>query len=360
MTVFLLILKIIGITLLSILGLILAVLLLVLFVPIRYRIYAEKHEETNDYFVRANVTWLLHFLNILIRYSGELYYRVRITVFTIKSSDKDSKSDKKNGRRHRRGRNKEASERPDTAETENTSEKLEISDELEISDVHEIPTENDYVLEGFDLSTNKTLNVDLNSDELDEETIEGDEVDSEEPPKGILAFISKVLDKMFDLIDKAVDFVGFVVDLVSKALDYVTSDNNIVGTITNKVKGAFDNIEYYISAIEDERNQEAIALCINELSKVLKNIKPKVFKGRVHLGFEDAYTNGKVAAIFGMVNPFVGNNLKLISDFENEVIEGNLLIKGRITVFVALMALAKIYFSKNVKRMTRIFKKEGR
>lgn len=78
-TVLLTILKIIGIILLCVLGLILAVLTLALFVPVRYRITAcKKAEDEVPVRVSFQVTWLLHSLNAAFRYPEQAYLRVRL------------------------------------------------------------------------------------------------------------------------------------------------------------------------------------------------------------------------------------------------------------------------------------------
>lgn len=86
MSIFLLILKIIGIILLSIISLLLIIIALILFVPIRYRIIANKFEDS-DFYAEIKLTWLLHFINILIKYTDDLYYRVRVILIPIKKSD---------------------------------------------------------------------------------------------------------------------------------------------------------------------------------------------------------------------------------------------------------------------------------
>ena len=85
--IILLILKIIGIVLLCLLGILLLALCSVLFVPVRYRIEITRKEGENQppVVVRVKITWLLHFLNILIRYPAEVMVRVRIMILDRKS-----------------------------------------------------------------------------------------------------------------------------------------------------------------------------------------------------------------------------------------------------------------------------------
>lgn len=78
-------LKVIGILLAITLGLILALILVVLFVPIRYK------ADINNLDVRAKVTWLLHFVSVSILFvDKKLEYKIRILGIPI-NLDKKSK-----------------------------------------------------------------------------------------------------------------------------------------------------------------------------------------------------------------------------------------------------------------------------
>lgn len=71
LAVLLTILKIIGIIVLSIIALVLILVAIVLFVPIRYKIDADKSQGSNAFFAKANVSFLLHILSANVRYEGE-------------------------------------------------------------------------------------------------------------------------------------------------------------------------------------------------------------------------------------------------------------------------------------------------
>ena len=78
------ILKIAGILLGSILGI--CLLLLVLFVPVRYRVKGAYHERPD---VDARISWMLSILNIRIRYAGEeLQVTTRIFGFKLRKKEK--------------------------------------------------------------------------------------------------------------------------------------------------------------------------------------------------------------------------------------------------------------------------------
>ena len=85
MTVIWMILKTAGIALLVILGLLLAALLAVLFVPVRYRADGSWREELT---ASAAITWLLHLVSIRIAYEKELSVRVSVCGIRIKTEKK--------------------------------------------------------------------------------------------------------------------------------------------------------------------------------------------------------------------------------------------------------------------------------
>lgn len=326
MAIFLTILKIIGISLLAILAVLLVLILLVLFVPLRYRIKAVKGVEKEDIDVDIRVTWLLHFVNVLVKYTDKLFYRLRITIFTIASSNKKEKS---NGGRNKKRFRKSKSSKTDENENE--------SSENETSLVEDNSGENiTYTKEGFENDGEPYI--------TDEPSSEPDDIN--------------MIDESYEEDEPGLSFVEKLTSFINKILDIVLNINKKFQKTIEKIQDIFDNIDYYINALQDEKNKKAFALCINELKNILKNIKPKVFKGDVHLGFDDPYTNGQVAAIFGIIYPFMLRDFKINVDFENVVMEGNVFIKGRVTVFVLIKAAWKLYFNKDVKRMVKIFKNE--
>lgn len=90
LAVLLLILKIIGILLLVILGLLLTLFLLVLFVPVRYRIRASYKEKAR---ASVKITWLLHLLSVSAVYNDALDVGIKVLGFPLFSGD-DGAEDK--------------------------------------------------------------------------------------------------------------------------------------------------------------------------------------------------------------------------------------------------------------------------
>ncbi|MCI6977555.1 MAG: hypothetical protein MR930_02870 [Lachnospiraceae bacterium] len=308
MSIFLLILKIIGIILLSIISLLLIIIALILFVPIRYRIIANKFEDS-DFYAEIKLTWLLHFINILIKYTDDLYYRVRVILIPIKKSD--------NLKKHK---NNSKKTEPDPNDTKSIDERENISDKSVNEDIsdNEISKNKEEIVSTSDL------------DENDDDNIKFDE------NKGIIYKIRFVLTKFFE----------FLFNIKEKL-------NEAYNTVVNIVK----DIDYYINALKDERNKKVISLCLSQASSIINNIKPKVFNGNLTIGIDDPYTMGQILSIYGILFPIIHDKITINPVYDKEVIEGDLYIKGRISVFVLIRAAIKIYFNRDYKRMIKIFKK---
>ena len=308
MSIFLLILKIIGIILLSIISLLLIIIALILFVPIRYRIIANKFEDS-DFYAEIKLTWLLHFINILIKYTDDLYYRVRVILIPIKKSD--------NLKKHK---NNSKKTEHDPNDTKSIDERENISDKSVNEDIsdNEISKNKEEIVSTSDL------------DENDDDNINFDE------NKGIIYKIRFVLTKFFE----------FLFNIKEKL-------NEAYNTVVNIVK----DIDYYINALKDERNKKVISLCLSQASSIINNIKPKVFNGNLTIGIDDPYTMGQILSIYGILFPIIHDKITINPVYDKEVIEGDLYIKGRISVFVLIRAAIKIYFNRDYKRMIKIFKK---
>lgn len=308
MSIFLLILKIIGIILLSIISLLLIIIALILFVPIRYRIIANKFEDS-DFYAEIKLTWLLHFINILIKYTDDLYYRVRVILIPIKKSD--------NLKKHK---NNSKKPEPYSDDTKSVDEGGNISDESANEDIsdNEISKDKEEIVSTSDL------------DENDDDNIKFDE------NKGIIYKIRFVLTKFFE----------FLFNIKEKL-------NEAYNTVVNIVK----DIDYYINALKDERNKKVISLCLSQTSSIINNIKPKVFNGNLTIGIDEPYTMGQILSIYGILFPIIHDKITINPVYDKEVIEGDLYIKGRISVFVLIRAAIKIYFNRDYKRMIKIFKK---
>lgn len=318
--IILLILKIIGIVLLSILGILLLMIICALFVPVRYRIKVTREEGEDEPPVKlyVKITWLLHLVNLLIRYPSEVIVRARILIFTLfrmpkkekktKRADKKSKSEKPNRHMEPKSREEPAYPRDSSPQRDSSSQSESIpQDKMTIDDT------------GQDNDSKKSL---------------------------------------FDVIR---NIIGKIKQVVEKIKEFFQNIQYTIRKFCDKIRTALDNIQYYREVLESDPFRQSLQACKGELGRVFTRLKPDRFEADFIVGMEDPSVTGEILAIHGMLYPLIGQHVRLIGDFECDKmhIEGRLFISGKIRAFTFLRAAVRIYFNKDIKKLMKLLKKEA-
>lgn len=307
----LLVLKIIGIILLCILGILLLGIVCVLFVPVRYKIELEREEgeDKPPIVVRAKITWFLHLLNILIRYPAEISVRVRLLFFTIfRIPDKSNHS-----------KAKEQVSGKDFSQTEAP-----------------IP-------ESGPLQTEAPIPESTPSQAREQTSF----AEPLQPEKQ--ASLKEKLQKIFG---KLRDFIRRIKELFQ----------NIQYTIEHfcdRIKSVSNQIEYYKGIITSDTFQQSFQLCKGELFSILKSLKPQKFEADAIVGMDDPAATAQILAVWGMLYPIIGEHVNVAGDFEQNRIEGHVLIKGKIKAFNFVRAVIRVYFNKDIRKLIQLLKKEA-
>ncbi|WP_026497524.1 DUF2953 domain-containing protein [Butyrivibrio sp. WCD2001] len=328
MSLFLTILKIIGIVLLIILGVLLLLLLLVLFVPVRYKLDASVKEtdlQTEKDKLKENVSadvrfsWLLHLVRGGISYPDDLEFKVKVLCFTVfppkkKLSEENADNDDSLATEKESGF--------EDTELINEETKEEASDDSSAEEQSLGNSERD-----FD-------DQDSNNENSKTDDFDADDFDNED--KGFLNFLKKILDTVIKIVKVPQD--------VFLKIQYTTS--RICDKI-NMVKNTLSN-DIFKRAFEVTKKQ---------LIKVLKMIIPKRFKAEFLIGLEDPTVTADILSAYGVLYPLLVNKVYVVPDFERQILKGDIHIKGRITVFRIVWAAAILYFNKDVKKTYRRFKR---
>lgn len=344
--VILTILKIIGIILLVALGLILFLLLLVLFVPIRYRIDASKDAEGEQQIhALIKVTWLLHLLNIRFLYPEEAYLRVRIACFTLFRSDqptKEAASSKKNAAAEKKKESeaktvktsKASREAEDTLlateDVEGSGEQPQTMDEDGWSPIDNTQIKPDEKMEAKlkDAPKNQTENATHT------------ETDSEESTSKWELLREKIL---------------WCIRKIWKLLKNI---RYTIQSIYDKIRNIIHHIRYYYRVLQSELFGRTWEKYSKEVLCLLKRIAPRKIKGYLHIGMEDPATTGQILGYYGMLYPLIGEHIDVIPDFDHVILEGTLKIRGNITLFQAVRIACTIYFDKDLQKLIRLLKRE--
>lgn len=327
LSVLLMILKVLGMILLILLGTILLLLLLVLFVPVRYQIMLHRKEgEEAPVTAKVKATWLLHALNAAFSYPEAAFLRVRIFCFTIFRSDKPKKTiQKDNAQKERVQKERVQKEKvqkdtvqKDTAKTVRYDEEKKADGQNNVE--RKVPDEN---------QKGKNSYIEETAPKKQEE----------EPKKG------RKVNKLFEFLQK--------LWFLFKNIKYT------IIKICDKIKHIVKNIQYYLKIVQSDTFHRAWEVCSGQVFSLLKSIFPRKILGNLLVGTGDPASTGQILAIYGILYPLLGNHIDIVPDFEQQIIEGDLLVKGRITVFKALKTAWIVYFNKDLRRLIKLFKREA-
>ncbi len=297
------ILKITGIVLASILGFVLILLILVLFVPVRYRIRFTRTGIEGDEPVIAGgyVSWLLHLLHVSLAYPAE--YLVTVRVFGIpvfrKSLDKKDSPD-------------QDQEKPDDTEPAKPEE-TEAGDNVDSPPASQAEEE-------F-----------LSQEDLPDDGFEESDEESDEENKG---------------------------SIFSRIADLIHNIQCTIDGFCSKIKEIADNIHYYHNILTSELFERTFARCKKKVIRLLKSILPRKWDIRLEMGFDDPYTTGEVLAIAGILYPVIGEYVHIYGNFDESVIRGGGYVKGRIYLIMVVMLGLYYLTYRDLKKTIRLFKKE--
>lgn len=333
------ILKGIGIILLCIFLLLLVILLSLLFVPIRYRVTAQKKAEDMPV-GRAKVSWLFSIVTIFAAWEGRLHYGLKL--FGIPVYDNLRKKRKVGQRRKRK------TKQDDRAKADGFVKKNGKQKTLPQQKPETAPQQRQEIVktETAPQQRQEIAKTEA-SPQQGAETAKAEAVSSKKPEHENR--LRKLWKKLLELVQK---LKAFIKKLRSILENIVKAPEKI----RKKIEEAAAKLEDLRTFLGREDFKRSFALCKKQLLYIWRKLRPKKCKACARFGFEDPSVTGQILACAGMIYPLLGKDIVLRPEFEQSVLEGSLLIKGRITVFVFARVLCILYFNKDIKRMIHIWK----
>lgn len=320
-SILLTVLKIIGIALCTILGLVLFILLLVLFVPVRYSGRGSYLEENPSVALRA--TWLLHLISVRGEYQREQALHIHLKLLGITIYDNLKIRDKKTKNKKVKS-TKNKKEMPAGEIQAASSETSETADSAK----NDICAKEEW--------TESSAATDMDADT---------ELDFPDEP-----------------LDNAKKRVGIVQKIKNFFINFVSFFKNIKFTfdkVCDTIVKIKDNIRYYLKVLQLDSTKRAFASCQTQLMRILKKISPRKFRVNLHLGFEDPAVMGEVLAVWGMLYPIHQGAIDIQPEFEQSVLEGNFFFQGRVSVVVFVKSACILFFDRDVKHLIKHLKRGG-
>lgn len=353
MLTFLHILQIVGIILLVLLGIVIALILIILFDPIRYKLllnydaYIENDDEKSNY-CYLKLKWLLNVVTCKVDIGLKgIDYDFRIFGFKSNLLDKYlfDKSDSKNEDDINDYLDDKKSQEEDINEENIVSNLNDQSDE----DVENVENNSDETAINTEEESKELLDEieeiweDLVSDDENEENV----YENNSSKKGLKGFFRNL--KHIDF--KRLTLKNFVRELKKVFLRIIHTIRDIIKAIYKSVKKICEKYNLIADLWNKKSTQAAITRIKDYISKLCKSILPKKKSINIDLGFEDPAYTGIALAFMGSLYGLIGETLKVNPNFEDKECRVNCKFIGKMRVFSLGIIIIKIMRDKAIKRL---------
>ena len=338
MTVVLTILKAAGILLLAVLGVLLACLLLVLFVPFRYGAQGEYRGKLS---AGAHVTWLFRFLAVRVSYAEALSWSVRIAGFRILHGPDTQEKGEKRGAlsgtgapEETGGTESDAGSAAKAAAPSGAESGADAGESAGVESGAEANASADAERDPSDVADAGEALPDGAEAAADGQAEAGNGQE-EEPDAGDADSLSGRFAQFFRRLEDSIQ------------------------NAEEKLDGLSDRISWYLELLEREDTRIAVGTVFRQAFRILRHVMPRELRADFVVGTGDPAADGRIAAWQGMLYPVLHDKVLILPDFEKKRAEGSFFIKGRITVFSLLICGLAVILKKEVRLLIgRLRKKE--
>ena len=323
-----LIIKIIGIILAALLGLALLILLLVLFVPVRYRAYGIR--SSRECRAEGRVSWLLRLLCIPFSFQdGELEIKVKLLGFTILDPLKGEE---------------EAFREPVQRKTEQSAGKKEETAGADAEKEEETAEENAGEADASgSFEASQADETETSARPASAGAVEAAAEPEDEASEGRFSRGFRELRRFLRAV------IRFFMKIPRKLKNLKCTFQRFCDKIKRMVKRYREMKAFTL----DERTKAAVSLVWKQAGILLGQALPRKIRGRLHFGTEDPALTGQILGAIGIFYPLFMDNVKVEPDFEKPALDGELSLKGRLRIVTVLRIAWRLYRDKNVRYVYR-------
>lgn len=314
------ILKMIGTILLAVLAIIVILLFIVLYSPLKYFVEAKMRPKViqsdsdckkHDINISVKFSWFFHLISGHIRYAGEAL-EWQISLFGKKIDAKFLE------------------------DRQSANASNEITEELNKSeDIDKNKANNNSSNNGNNNGNNNDSN-NRNNDNI--------EISAESNVESNIDIEKNIKDTTIEDNEK------YNTKTKEKITDKI---KNIWQTICMKIKVLNEKKEIVERFINNEIHKSAFGKLKKELFYILRKLKPKKFYLTLHFGFEDPSLTGKFLGTLCILYPIFKDNIDIHPEFQKEILEGETLIKGKLRCSYLIGLGLRLLLSKDVRRTVR-------
>ena len=313
--IMLLILKIIGIILAVMLGILVLLICIVLFVPVSYQGSAKCDGTAETLCGILKVSWMFRLLQFNAKYeNGTLKYSVHIAWKKITGGISHEKTTKEVHKEVQKEVQQETTnESPSTGQVSDQKNQKVVQEPQKEPDQEAPKPEESISLKEKNRKTNREETKDKTTEKAEEKT-------------------------------KATNH-GFR----KKAVDLYNEIKCTIKNICDKLKVLLEKKDKVLGFIQDKNHIKALNKLKWEAFKLLKRLCPKQFAVKVKYGFDDPSITGRVLAGLSMLYPFTEDHMEIVPDFENKILMGRGKIQGRIYVIHFVCTVWNLIWCRQVR-----------
>lgn len=278
------VLKIIGIFLLILLGTILFVVVAVLAAPITYDISGEWNQQ---FTLRGKIRWLYHILGISLEFQ-EGNPAVKISLFGRVLGEEKKKNQPKVSRKKQDSGQKLSSEKQQGSRQKQSSGQKQDAEQKSLSEQN---------------SEQNSRKAEVMAEEKPAEPVKQTKSEAVTPEKTKIDPEEK--EEVFSDWDPLLD----------EELEKLEKEQKL---------------HRFAAFLEQESVKRLIRKLWKSICKIFGHLRPSVLFLKGRIGMDDPALTGKIMEVAAVLYAFYGEHIQLVSDFEEEVLEAEFTIKGRI------------------------------
>ena len=305
------ILSILGIILLCLLILVLTALLLVLFCPVTYRGGSTAH--AGEYRVWFRFRWFLGLVRGTFSYPGEGGTQIKLLWRTVYGGGKRAEEDSKDPA-------------PGASESsEKTAETMSETGE----------------------SSEKTVETMPETGESSEKAAEIMPETGESSEKATETVSEQQTGKVSEPSSQAATADG------GQKAEEAEAENKNQQAKAEGRRGLKERLPAFLELIRDRDNQELVKHGFSRLGKILRSLRPRFLRAQALVGLGEPDLTGYAYGIYWAVKPFLGKKCQaaITPDFERRVIEGEIVLGGRVMAAVVLHHVVRVLLDRRLRRL---------
>ena len=310
--------------------LIVVLLAIILIVPIHYRAEGEVLEKKPG--VRGKITWFFYLIYMKFAYEEDLHIVVRVLGFKIYDSGQEPKEDKQS--RDSKEIEDETLGKAVVSESSSneTVEKTVAAEQTDMNSTEAKQTDSSDLIsknEGKEYSL-ADWEKEIEAEEKEEAKLAKKVIQSQ-TSSSINAEDTLIEEEKKSLSEKIEDIKVKLAEVIQKIKDIIA-----------KIQDGKLKVEHYLELWNRKETQITFGRAKSKLGKIITAVLPRKWNITGEIGFADPCITGQFMGVMGALYPFIGSNVEIIPDFENEVLSLKGHVKGHIRLINLLHQLVTL------------------